>query len=94
MRGGMKRYRFKTKSVKDYRPLVFNPAYPWWCSGTAGDGKYATIICYLPDDEEFLKYWDDAYDIDSEDCKEIVFSDRLSKPEWYIEAAQAGEVSR
>jgi hypothetical protein len=28
-----RRYRFRTKSVDDERPLIFNPAYPWWCSG-------------------------------------------------------------
>ena len=48
------RYRFKTKSVDDYRPLIDmkNIQMPWWCSGEAGDGSYAIFICYLPETEE------------------------------------------
>ena len=29
-----KRYRFYTHAIEDYRPLIFNPKYPWWCSDT------------------------------------------------------------
>ena len=52
------RYRFKTKSVDDYRPLIDmkNIQMPWWCSGEADDGSYAIIICYLPENEELEKY--------------------------------------
>lgn len=81
----MNRYRFKTKSVKDYRPLVFNPNYPWWCSGFAGDDSYATIVCYLPETEDLLKYWDDAFDIDCERNAAIQFTSRFPKPKWYKE---------
>jgi len=77
------RYRFKTKSVDDYRPLIFNAKYPWWCSGTAGDGSYATIICYLPVEEKLLKLWDDAFDIEKEEVNKIIFTDRFKKPTWY-----------
>ena len=45
-----RRYRFKTKSIDDYRPLVFNPKYPWWCSGEGND--YVNIIAYLPAGEK------------------------------------------
>lgn len=79
----MKRYRFKTKSVEDYRPLIFNPNYPWWCTGSAMDNSYAIIICYLPDNENLFKYWDDAYDIDIETNVEIVFTERFLRPKWY-----------
>ena len=81
-----KRYRFKTKSVDDYRPLEFNPKYPWWCSGTAGDDSYATIIAYLPKDEDLLKYWDDAYDIEFTEEDEIVFTSRFSRPDYFVES--------
>ena len=42
------RYRFKTKSIDDYRPLkdMKDIQCPWWCSGEGED--YAIIICYLP----------------------------------------------
>lgn len=46
------RYRFKTSAVDDFRPLI-DMKYvqmPWWCSWQAGDGSYAIIICYLPED--------------------------------------------
>lgn len=76
-----KRYRFKTNSVNDPRPLLFDAAYPWWCSGE-GEG-YAIIIAYLPSTEELTKYWDDAFDIDWTEEEEIVFTDRFSKPKWY-----------
>lgn len=74
------KYRFKTKSINDWRPLIFNPEYPFWCSGYGDD--YAIIIMYLPKDEDIYKYYDDAYDIDIEE-KEIEFSDRFPKPDYY-----------
>lgn len=78
------RYRFKTKSVYDYRPLIDmkNIQMPWWCSGEACDGSYAIIICYLPENEELDKYWDDAYDVEYASCDEITYTDRFTKPEW------------
>ena len=77
-------YSFKTKAVNDYRPLVDMKAIgmPWWCTGIAGDGSYATIVCYLPRSEYLEKYWDDAYDIDYYKKTEIEYSDRFPKPDW------------
>lgn len=87
-----RRYRFKTKSVDDCRPLVFNPKYPWWCSGYELDGtpdnpkyKAATIIAYLPILEDLKKYWDDAFDIEYTDEATIKFSDRFPKPKYFEE---------
>ena len=80
----MLRYRFKTKAVEDYRPLVDMATIkmPWWCTGFAGDDSYATIVCYLPEDEDLFKYWDDAYDIDRDIVDTITYSDRFPKPQW------------
>jgi hypothetical protein len=78
-----KRYRFKTKSIEDYRPIEFNPNYPWWCSGTGDD--HVVIICYLPKDEDLLQYWDDAYDIECESRGSIEFSERFPKPSYFID---------
>lgn len=80
----MIRYRFKTKSVEDCRPLVdLAPIQmPWWCTGYAIDGSYATIVCYLPNAVRLQHYWDDAYDIESEYRKEITYTDRFPKPAW------------
>ena len=77
-----RRYRFQTKA-EDFRPLVFNPQYPWWVSGHAGG---STIICaYLPKDEDLLKYWDDAYLITYVSLDKIVFTERFPKPDYYVE---------
>lgn len=80
------RYRFKTKSVDDWRPLIFDKRFPCWCSGYAGDMSYAIIIMYLPVDEDLDKYYDDAYDIESTMEKEIKFSGRFPRPDWFIES--------
>ena len=80
-----RRYRFKTNSVDDYRPLIFNASYPWWCSGTAGDGSNATIMAYLPQTEDLEKYWDDAFDTEFTVHDKIEFTDRFPKPEYFKE---------
>ncbi len=80
------RYRFKTKSVMDCRPLVFDHKYPWWCSGYEYVGfelESAIIIAYLPNTEDLKKYWDDAFDIEFTEHNEIEFSDRFPKPEYF-----------
>ena len=76
------RYRFKTWSVDDPRPLIdLAPLkMPWWCSGYGE--SYAIIICYLPAEEDLKKYWDDAFDIEEDEREEIVYTDRFPKPEW------------
>jgi hypothetical protein len=79
-----KRYRFKTYAVDDYRPLIFNPKYPWWCSGEGED--HAVIIAYLPEDEDLLKYWDDAFDVEFTEEQEITFSGRFPRPDYFEES--------
>ena len=78
------RYRFKSKAVDDCRPLIdmANIQMPWWCTGAAGDGSYVTIVCYLPESEDLFKYWDDAFDIESEYRDTILYTNRFAKPEW------------
>ena len=77
-------YRFKTKSVDDYRPIIdmAEIQMPWWCTGYAADGSYANIVCYLPEGEDIYKYWDDAYDIDSDLRTGITYTERFPKPDW------------
>jgi len=81
-----KRYRLKTYAVSDNRPLIFNPKYPWWCSGYGEDdrGEYSVIIAYLPKDEDLLKYWDDAFDVEFTEEESISFSDRFPKPSYFV----------
>jgi len=78
-----RRYRFKTRAVADYRPLIFNPAYPWWCSGEAGDGAHVIIVAYLPAEANLLDYWDDAFEVEFTEAEAIQFSSRFPKPEYF-----------
>ena len=80
----MIRYRFKTRSVDDCRPLIdMTPIkMPWWCTGFGSDNSYAIIVCYLPESEDLFKYWDDAYDIESITADTIQYTDRFPKPSW------------
>lgn len=78
------KYRFKTKSVDDYRPLkdMTNIQMPYWCTGFDTENTYAIIICYLPTTEDLFDYWDDAYDIEKTIVYEIKYTDRFPKPTW------------
>jgi len=80
------RYRFKTRAA-DYRPLIdmADIHMPWWCTGEAGDGSFAIIVCYLPENEKLENYWDDAYEVDQIEVEEIAYSDRFPKPCWISE---------
>lgn len=82
----MFRYRFKTKSVDDPRPLVdlAEIKMPWWCTGYGEKNgeEYAVIVCYLPSNVDLAIYWDDAFDIDVEEVDEIKYTGRFPKPEW------------
>jgi len=79
-----RRYRLHTGSVDDCRPLVFNPKFPWWCSGYGDD--YATIIAWLPEDEDLYMYWDDATGVEFTEHEKIEFSSRFVKPDYFVES--------
>ena len=82
------RYRFKTYSVDDPRPLIDMASIkmPWWCTGYAGDDSYAIIVCYLPKnhDKSIYFYWDDAFDIEKEEMEEIKYTSRFPKPIYMV----------
>jgi hypothetical protein len=82
------RHRFQA-NADDYRPMTFPTPGPYWCSGYAGDGSYATVIAYLPEGmspaSETL--WPEADKIDSESRDKITFTDRFPCPEWWDEIA-------
>ena len=87
-----RRYRFVTRYIDDYRPLIFDPRFPWWCSGHSIGGtpenpeiSNATIIAWLPFDEPITKYWDDASQVEYTEHETISFIDRFAKPDWFIE---------
>lgn len=78
------RYRFQTRSIDDYRPIIFNPKYPWWCSGE--NDETATIIAWLPKGEKLKKYWDDATNIEFTEHEKIEFTSRFPKPSYFVES--------
>ena len=82
-----RRYRLKTYA-EDFRPIAFNPHYPWWCSGHGGDDgdEYHVIVAWLPVGEKIQKYWDDAFDVEFSDHDAIAFTDRFAKPAYYKES--------
>ena len=84
----MIKYYFKTKAVDDFRPLVdmADINMPWWCTGRSEE--FATIVCYLPNDEDLFKSWDDAYDVDIDEVDEIVYSSRFPKPSWIVDEVE------
>jgi len=88
------RYRLKTKSVSDWRPLVYDPRFPSWCSGYGGDEEagtaFAVIIIYLPEGEPLSKYYDDAFDVTADDSDCIVFTDRFPKSKSFVEISPDG----
>ena len=47
-------------------------------------GEYSVIIAYLPKDEDLLKYWDDAFDVEFTEEESISFSDRFPKPSYFV----------
>ena len=57
-------------------------------NGYAGDDSYATIVCFLPKGEDLYKYWDDAYDVDSDEKDGITYTDRFPKPDWILTEKQ------
>ena len=80
-----KRYRFQSKE-EDYRPVLFNPSYPWWCSGYGND--FAIIIAFLPSDKDLHEYWPEAENIEFDKYDEIFFTGRFPKPEYYKDSQQ------
>ncbi|MEY2690362.1 MAG: hypothetical protein RL375_4562 [Pseudomonadota bacterium] len=83
------RYRFKTNPT-DYRPVVFPPPGPYWCTGYSCNPndeslstEHAIIVAYLPPGALLSTWWPDACGAEIEVVEEIVFTDRLPKPAWW-----------
>jgi hypothetical protein len=84
------RHRFRTFSVDDPRPVTFPPPGPYWITGEAGAGSYATIVAYFPAASETgpRNFWPDT-DLDrwdgysQQEQNEIEFTSRFAKPGWW-----------
>jgi hypothetical protein len=78
------RIRFQA-NLEDYRPVVFPPPGPYWCSGS-GD-SYSIVVAYMPaplNVPELLKHWPEADRVEvMQRDTDITFSDRFAKPDWW-----------
>lgn len=81
----MLRIRFHTKS-EDYRPIVWPPVGPYWCSGFSGDDN--VLIAYVNSADDIFRQWPEATDLDTLDEGPIYFTDRFPKPDWWLEPAE------
>ena len=76
----MLRVRFRANE-SDYRPINWPVKYPYWCTGY-GEG-YSIVVAYADDEEEILRNWPEATNIDSEEVTEFLFTSRFPKPSWF-----------
>jgi len=80
------RIRFQA-NLEDYRPVIWPPLGPYWCSGEGED--YSIVVAYFPagtDDKVIKKYWPEAAQIDRmNEGVPLTFSDRFAKPDWWKE---------
>ncbi len=99
-----RRYRFRSWSADDPRPVTLPPPGPFWISGYGYAGieqrEFATVIAYLPGDssDEIEHFWPDSdgsawdgYDFQWRD--EIAFTGRFPKPDWWPAIAQTEQPS-
>ena len=79
----MIRVRFTTDG-RDYRPVLFPPKHPWWCTGY-NEYDEAVIVAYADSEEQIAEYWPDyeEFNILDEDVGDYKFSDRMPRPEWF-----------
>lgn len=75
----MIRARFRA-NYDDYRAIEWPVKHPYWCSGYGDD--YSIVIAYADSEEDILRLWPEASEIDAEEVTEYYFSDRFPKPEW------------
>lgn len=80
----MIRCRFFTHEP-DYRPIKWPPAHPYWCSGSGEDrdGDYWILITYADDEAQVKEFWPEAFNLDSEERDEYLFTSRFPQPEWF-----------
>ena len=80
------RLRFKANN-EDYRPVIWPPLGPYWCSGQGDD--YYIIVAYFPHgsaNRVVKMYWPEARDIDRMQTDvELEYSDRFQEPQWWKE---------
>lgn len=77
----MIRARFQA-NPDDYRPVNWPIKHPYWCSGYSGDESHSIIVAYADNVEEIKTNWPEAHEIEFEEVKGYVFTDRFPRPGW------------
>jgi hypothetical protein len=72
--------RFRA-DIDDYRPTVWPPPGPYWCTGWGED--YSTVVAYLRPGDDITHWWPEASDVDTQERSEIQFADRFPHPAWW-----------
>lgn len=76
----MIRARFRA-NPDDYRPMMWPVKHPYWCSGYGTD--FSIVVAYADNEDEILKNWPEATDLEITEETEYQFSDRFPKPKWF-----------
>lgn len=80
----MLRVRFHANH-DDPRPINFPVKHPYWITGYAGDGSYATVVSYADDLDYITENWPEASNINGEVRSEYTFTSRFPIPDWFKE---------
>ncbi len=78
--GGWVWARFRA-DLDDFRPVMWPPPGPYWCSGEGDD--YSIVIAYLRPGQRVQQWWPEASEIDAQPVDRIQFSDRFACPDWW-----------
>tara|TARA_R100001129_G_scaffold151506_1_gene113776 strand:+ start:296 stop:544 length:249 start_codon:yes stop_codon:yes gene_type:complete len=76
------RVRFRANQ-EDYRPVKWPIKYPYWCTGE--DETHSILVAYVESLDELYTLWPEAEDLDVEERDKLTFTDRFTKPDWYLE---------
>lgn len=80
----MLRVRFEA-NIDDPRPIKWPIKHPYWITGEAGDGSYATVVAYADSEEQIFELWPEAKNLEVQEREVYTFTDRFPKPEWLNE---------
>ena len=75
----MIRARFHANE-QDPRPVKWPIKHPYWITGW-GDG-YSIVVAYADNEDEILRNWPEANQIEAESVEEYHFSERFPRPGW------------
>ncbi len=78
----MIRARFRANAY-DYRPVNWPVKHPYWCTGYGDD--YSIVVAYSDDEQELLRNWPEATNVEAEEVESYLFSSRFPKPDWFSE---------